>query len=106
MSEWKAALVTSLQQVNKKLEEISTFIQEEFIKAGAGKIERTNKWRSSNMLYRIKIPKRERKSRWTIRPSLFWHTSLRCTITLNLRSDSTRSKSGALAVHLLSQHKH
>ena len=59
MSEWKAALVTSLQQVNKKLEEISTFIQEEFIKAGAGKIERTNKWRSSNMLYRIKIPKRD-----------------------------------------------
>ena len=106
MSEEKAALVKGLQQVNKELEEISTFIQEEFIKAGAGKVELADKWLSSKLLDRIKIPKRERKSRWTIRPSLFWHTSLRCTITLNLRSDSTRSKSGALAVHLLSQHKH
>ena len=62
MSEEKAALVKSLQQVNKELEEISTFIQEEFIKAGAGKVELVDKWLSSKLLERIKIPKGERKS--------------------------------------------
>lgn len=62
MSEEKAALVKSLQQVNRELEEISTFIQEEFIKAGASKVELADKWLSSKLLDRIKIPKEERKS--------------------------------------------
>ena len=44
------------------MEEISTFIQEEFIKAGAGKVELVDKWLSSKLLDRIKIPKGERKS--------------------------------------------
>ena len=61
MSEEKAALVKSLQQVNKDLEDISTFIQEEFIKAGAGKVELADKWLSTKLLDRIKIPKGERK---------------------------------------------
>ncbi|MBO4917682.1 MAG: phage integrase SAM-like domain-containing protein [Bacteroidales bacterium] len=61
MSEEKTALIKNLQQVNKDLEDISTFIQEEFIKMGAGKIEFPDKWLSSKLLDRINIPKTEMK---------------------------------------------
>ena len=61
MSEEKTALVKNLQQVNKDLEDISTYIQEEFIKMGAGKVELPDKWLSSKLLERINLPKSARK---------------------------------------------
>ena len=61
MSEEKTALVKHLQQVNKDLEDISTYIQEEFIKMGAGKVDLPDKWLSSKLLERINLPKSARK---------------------------------------------
>lgn len=61
MSEEKTILVKNLQQVNKDLEDISTYIQEEFIKMGAGKVELPDKWLSSKLLERINLPKSAKK---------------------------------------------
>ncbi len=63
MSEEKTALVKSLKEQNVELEAISSYIQEEFIKAGAGKVALADKWLASKLLGRLNIPKEEKKSK-------------------------------------------
>lgn len=45
------------------MEAISSYIQEEFIKAGAGKVALADKWLASKLLGRLNIPKEEKKSK-------------------------------------------
>lgn len=52
----KLELVQQLQQQNKELEDISTFIQNAFIKDGAGKVPLPDKWLSSKLLERLEVP--------------------------------------------------
>ncbi len=50
----KKALISELQSLNSEIESLSTFLTDEFIKAGAGSSELPDKWVSSKILERKK----------------------------------------------------
>ena len=50
----KKALISELQSLNSEIESLSTFLTDEFIKAGAGSSELPDKWVSSKILERRK----------------------------------------------------
>ena len=50
----KKQLITELQSLNSEIESLSTFLTDEFIKAGAGTEELPDKWVSSKILERRK----------------------------------------------------